>query len=480
MRTLMWFRRDLRVQDNRALFEAARIAKRGVVGIWIATPGQWRNHDDARCKVAFWFANVKLLAAELSGLNIPLLLRTVESYTGVPEVLRATARDCEATALYFNKEYEVNEARRDRRVTDHLVAAGLEVESFHDRTLLPPSEPRTRQNNFYRVFTPYKRGWLDRVENTRVRVFPAPKKQAPTGIENSTALANLPARASGSQTLTLWPAGEEEARKRLQIFVSERVTQYDAQRDIPSLDGTSQLSPYLAAGVLSPRQCFDAANRAAGTTHVPLEGGPGTWCSELIWREFYTHVLFGFPRISMHRPFLEETDQVPWRTDEEAFAAWKSGRTGFPIVDAAMRQLARTGWMHNRLRMVSAMFLTKHLLIDWRRGEQHFMQTLIDGDLAANNGGWQWAASTGTDAAPYFRIFNPFRQSKRFDPDGLFIKKFCPELTEVPAKHLHQVPKASWAEWNSRDYPGPIVDHSQARKRALEAFGTAKAQMRIR
>lgn len=480
MRTLMWFRRDLRVQDNRALYEAARAAPKGVVGIWIATPSQWKKHDDARCKVAFWFANVRLLSAELSKLNIPLLLRTAKRYSDVPEVLHATARDIDAKALYFNKEYEVNEARRDRRVTDDLAATGLEVESFHDRTLLPPSEPQSGKNTFYRVFTPYKRGWLKRLEGTRIRVFPSPKKQPPTGIENSAALASLPERASASQTLALWPAGEKEAQRRLRTFVSERVTNYDAQRDIPSIEGTSQLSPYLAAGVLSPRQCFEAASRAAGTTSVPLEGGPGTWCSELIWREFYTHVLFGFPRISMHRPFLEETDQVPWRTDEEAFSAWKSGRTGFPIVDAAMRQLAQTGWMHNRLRMVSAMFLAKHLLIDWRRGEQHFMQTLIDGDLAANNGGWQWAASTGTDAAPYFRVFNPFRQSERFDPDGLFIKKFCPELEKVPAKHLHQAPKSSCAEWNNRNYPRPIVDHGQARKRALEAFGTAKAKMRIR
>jgi deoxyribodipyrimidine photo-lyase len=199
--------------------------------------------------------------------------------------------------------------------------------------------------------------------------------------------------------------------------------------------------------------------------------GATTWISELTWRDFYAHVMVGFPRVSMNRPFKLKTNTVAWRKSEKEFEAWKNGQTGYPIVDAGMRQLNQTGWMHNRLRMVTAMFLTKHLLIDWRWGERYFMQKLIDGDLAANNGGWQWSTSTGTDSVPYFRIFNPFSQSKRFDPDGIFIKTFCPELTDVPAKPLHEATKLtnSVKEFNV-DYPGFIVEYKKCRERALKVF----------
>jgi deoxyribodipyrimidine photo-lyase len=243
---------------------------------------------------------------------------------------------------------------------------------------------------------------------------------------------------------------------------------YGAGRDIPSINGTSVLSPYLAAGVISPRQCLAMAVTQNNGT-INGQEGPTTWISELTWRDFYTHVMVGFPRVSMHQPFKLKTNSIAWRTNESDLTAWRQGKTGYPIVDAGMRQLNQTGWMHNRLRMVTAMFLSKHLLIDWRLGETYFMQRLIDGDLAANNGGWQWSASTGTDSVPYFRIFNPFSQSKRFDPDGKFIKKFCPELSDVPTAALHDAKKLSAAA-RSLDYPEFVVDHKQARERALNAF----------
>jgi deoxyribodipyrimidine photo-lyase len=245
---------------------------------------------------------------------------------------------------------------------------------------------------------------------------------------------------------------------------------YGEHRDCPAVRGTSILSPFLAAGVISPRQCLQAAVAAARSSATDAHGA-ATWISELTWRDFYTHVLVGFPRVSKNRPFRLKSDSVMWRSSDADLAAWKSGRTGYPIVDAGMRQLNQTGWMHNRLRMVTAMFLTKHLLIDWRVGEQYFMRNLIDGDLAANNGGWQWSASTGTDAAPYFRIFNPFTQSSRFDPDGKFIKTFCPELTRLPVQSLHDPQKLSEHLHRSKiDYPCCIVDHAVARDRALRAF----------
>jgi deoxyribodipyrimidine photo-lyase len=255
----------------------------------------------------------------------------------------------------------------------------------------------------------------------------------------------------------------------LQDFAG-RIHAYHTTRDLPALEGTSQLSPYLAAGVISPRQCLLTA---VSQNEGQISGAPGptTWISELTWRDFYTHVLVGFPRVSRHQPFKQKTAAIRWRTNQDEFDAWCQGQTGYPLVDAGMRQLNQTGWMHNRLRMVTAMFLTKHLLIDWRWGEKYFMQRLIDGDLAANNGGWQWSASTGTDAVPYFRIFNPFSQSQRFDPQGTFIKKYCPELTDVPAAALHDARRLGQAvRERGLVYPPLLVDHKFARQRALAEF----------
>jgi deoxyribodipyrimidine photo-lyase len=256
-----------------------------------------------------------------------------------------------------------------------------------------------------------------------------------------------------------------------------RLLAYKDQRDFPAINGTSTLSPYLAVGAISPRQCLAAAVECnAGRTH---DGQPGcdTWISELVWREFYKHILVGFPRVNKHRAFREETEELPWNDDDDQFQAWCDGRTGFPIVDAAMRQLRQTGWMHNRLRMVVAMFLTKDLFIDWRRGEQFFMQHLVDGDLAANNGGWQWSASTGTDAAPYFRIFNPISQSRKFDPHGAFIRRFLPEIAHLDDDAIHE-PYGDDAPLLTTKlaYPRPMIDRELSRERVLKAFSELKGK----
>ena len=268
----------------------------------------------------------------------------------------------------------------------------------------------------------------------------------------------------------LWPAGETAAQKCLADFAGTGLAKYHETRDFPAIGGTSCLSPWLACGALSPRQCLSAVMQ--DDKKWPGEGsGAEVWLSELIWRDFYAHVVVGFPRVSRSQPFQKKTAGLRWRDDDSDLQAWQSGQTGYPIVDAAMRQLNQTGWMHNRLRMVAAMFLSKHLLIDWRRGEKYFMQNLLDGDLAANNGGWQWSASTGTDAVPYFRIFNPFSQSERFDADGSFIRQYCPELADISASALHN-PLRLAAEIAKKkiSYPVPVVDHKIARERALAAF----------
>ena len=329
--------------------------------------------------------------------------------------------------------------------------------------IVPPDHLKTGAGKFYSVFTPYRRAWDKQVEPFAA-ILPVPRPARKTDIKPS----KFPERIDGFDLTQLrndlWPAGEAEAQKRLERF-TERLDQYDTDRDLPSVSGTSLLSPYLAAGVISPRHCLAAARKLGDNK------GAVTWVSELTWRDFYAQVLVACPRVSKHRPFKLNTDEIEWRESEEDLQAWQNGMTGFPIVDAGMRQLNRTGWMHNRLRMVTAMFLSKNLFLNWRLGERYFMRQLVDGDLAANNGGWQWSASTGTDAAPYFRIFNPFSQSKRFDPQGTFIKKMCPELESVPAAALHDPEKLTRAlEQNDVDYPSFIIDYRASRERAISAF----------
>jgi deoxyribodipyrimidine photo-lyase len=279
-----------------------------------------------------------------------------------------------------------------------------------------------------------------------------------------------------------WTAGEAEAQQRLRAFTAGRtapVFRYDGDRDRVDLDGTSGLSPYFRFGMLSPRQAAAAAADARARGRGPRRRGPEGWLNELIWREFYCAILRHFPAVQ-RTAFRADLRSIRWETDDEGFGAWCEGRTGYPIVDAAMRQLVATGWMHNRARMIAASFLVKDLLIDWRRGERFFMQHLIDGDPASNNGGWQWVAGTGTDAAPYFRVFNPVLQGRRFDPHGDYIRRWVRELSRVPSESVHEpwrMPAGAQRAAQcviGRDYPGPIVEHQAARARALARYGEAR------
>lgn len=467
-RSIVWFRRDLRVQDNSALYQAASNSSRGVIGLFVATPQQWLEHDDAACKVKFWLENLRELSGSLAKLNIPLLWQRCNSYAQVSKVVLKIVKRHDCDAVYFNKEYEVNEVRRDECVADACQKKGIQTFSFHDRVIIPPREIATKDDRFYSVFTPYRKVWDSKaIEYTRK--IPKPKKQHKIDIQPSPIPDSVSEFDVSGFRADLWGAGEGEAGKRLKNFAA-KIRRYDLGRDLPGTNGTSLLSPYLAAGVISPRQCLSAALDLNDSRIVDGQGIT-TWISELAWRDFYTHVVVGFPQVSKHLPFKQKTTSIQWRNDTRDFEAWKTGNTGYPIVDAGMRQLNQTGWMHNRLRMVTAMFLTKHLMIDWRLGEKYFMQQLIDGDLAANNGGWQWSASTGTDAAPYFRIFNPFSQSKRFDAEGKFIKQLCPELAGVSTKQLHDASKLSAArEKLELSYPDFVVDHKFARERVLAAF----------
>lgn len=477
MRTLVWFRRDLRVDDNTALAAAARNSGEGVVGVFLLSPTQWLEHDDAPCKVEFWLRSLEALRDELNALNIPLLIRTAGRFDEAPEALFSVARETGCRALHFNREYEVNERRRDAACVERFEAAGLYVRSFTDHVLLEPGEVLTQAGDFYSVFTPFRRRCTELLREQGIKQAERPSRQDPIRLPKSREVLEsdaLPSTVEGFPDSGVdagpWPGGEEEAHRRLERFLSERVARYAEGRDLPARDATSRLSPYLAAGVISPRRCLRAVMEANGGRLEGGDPGPEQWISELLWREFYQHILVGHPRVSMHRAFRQETEAIEWNADDEHFEAWCEGRTGYPLVDAAMRSLRTTGWMHNRLRMVTAMFLTKDLFLDWRRGEQHFMRHLVDGDLGSNNGGWQWAASTGTDAAPYFRIFNPIFQSRRYDPEGRFIREHLLELREVEGSAVHDPAADMPLLASGLAYPPPIVDHGTARERAIQAF----------
>lgn len=463
MTALVWLRSDLRVDDNTALHNALQRESR-VAAVFYATPAQWHEHDMAPAKAEFLWRNLACLRDALTRLNVPLHVRVVPRFSDIAADLLALCAELQCEAVFANREYAINEMRRDAAIAAQLAQRQIAWHCYDDATLLPPRSLRTQQGQPFKVFTPFKRALLALIGDSVLHCFAAPKKAA-----RWHAAPPLPAYpyAPSAVPADYWPAGENAAAERLKEFIENAIDNYSALRDVPAENATSRLSPYLALGAISIRRCVEAALAVNAGQWQSGSEGVVAWLNELIWREFYLHVLAQFPRVSMNRPLRVDTEHVRWRDDAKDFAAWCEGRTGFPLVDAAMRQLVQTGWMHNRLRMVCAMFLSKYLLLDWRLGEKFFMQHLIDGDLAANNGGWQWSASTGTDAAPYFRLLSPLRQMERFDADARFCKQYLPELAPLDAKILLQ---PGHPELLKAGYPPPLVDLKFARARALQAF----------
>jgi deoxyribodipyrimidine photo-lyase len=441
------------------------------VALYLLSPGQWQRHDDAPCKVDFWLRNLAELSTALGRLNVPLLIRQADSWDAAPDVIGKLCRELRIDAVRVNEEYGINEQRRDQAMARRLDEQGVAFHSHLDQLLFQPGSLLTQSGGYFKVYSQFRKLCYQRLHTALPPQVPSPKAQAPLALASDAVPAAVTGFAAPSEALRqLWPAGEGCAHERLARFADEQIGYYHDARDFPAKPGTSQLSAYLAAGVLSPRQCLHAALQINQGEFDSGNSGVVTWVNELLWREFYKHILVGYPRVSRHRAFRPETEALPWRDAADELAAWQQGRTGFPLIDAAMRQLHATGWMHNRLRMVVAMFLTKNLLIDWRVGERYFMGQLIDGDLAANNGGWQWSASTGTDAVPYFRLFNPISQSRRFDPQGRFIRHWLPELAGLDDKAIHEPSGARGGLFDELDYPRPIVDLGHSRERALAAF----------
>lgn len=454
---IVWFRQDLRVNDNPALFHAAEYAAEEgrVIGLYIEATEQRILHHDSKAKIGLTYDSLLELRKELNELNIPLHIVKASSFENQIEVLNSWIKKEEADALFFNNEYPINELERDDRVARLMRDEGAEVCRFNGDLAVEPNTIKNKQGDPYKVFTPYKKAWIEKHKTSRLEPFDAPGKRELVLGEQETY------DFSESYRDDIWQPGTRAALEKLQAFLG-KVDKYKEKRDIPSVAGTSLISPHLAIGTISVRQCIHELYKHYEQDEAKLYGDK--WLSELVWREFYRQILIDQPEITKHKPFNSDAKEV-WVSNNEAFEAWKEGRTGFPIIDAAMRQLNQTGWMHNRLRMNAAMFLNKLCLVDWRWGEKYFMEQLIDGDFASNNGGWQWCSSTGADGAPYFRIMSPLSQSKRFDEKGDFIRKFVPELKGLDNKSIHEPNSEQRKECG---YPEPVINYKESRQRALE------------
>lgn len=466
---LVWFRADLRVHDNFALAAACASRSASVKALFIATPGQWKTHAMAPRQAALLNVYLNALQHALAEKGIPLIYREVEDFAASVKAVVDVCQKEHVSHLFYNYQYEVNERQRDAAVEKAL--PDVACQGFDDSVMLAPGSVVTGNNEMYKVFTPFKNAYLRRLKADLPECVGAPRVREGGALSESSPTLTFDYPQQDFDT-ALFPADEKSAIGQLRQFCQHHAGEYENRRDFPAIEGTSRLSACLALGVLSPRQCL---HRLLAEQPDALNGGSGSvWLNELIWREFYRHLMTYHPDLCKHRPFIPWTDKVKWNDNPQYLRAWEEGKTGYPIVDAAMRQLNSTGWMHNRLRMIVASFLVKDLLIDWRSGEHYFMSRLIDGDLAANNGGWQWAASTGTDAAPYFRIFNPTTQGERFDTEGNFIRQWLPELAHVPGKAIHD--PWTWADKTATtlNYPRPIVDHKQARAATLAAYEAAR------
>jgi len=463
---LVWFRRNLRLDDNVPL-DAALRAHESVVPVFVLDD-HYLTEDFSPPRLAFLSGTLRELASALEAKGSRLLVRKGPS----GEALAALARETGAEAVYGHHDHEPHGRELAREAEAALAPQGTRLRLLPDLHLVPPGSLRTEAGRPFTVFTPFARRWRE-ADKEAPRPGP-PRVPTPDAVLRPS-FASVPLDRPRAFRVAGPPAspaaGEAEGRVRWAAFRERALRRYADDRDLPGTEGTSRLSPHLRFGTLGVRRLLSEAREAWKAADAAGRRSIDVFVSELAWREFYASILAEFPRV-LSESFRGEFGRFPWVTGEAAearFAAWRDGRTGYPIVDAGMRQLAHEGWMHNRVRMIVASFLTKHLLVDWRRGERLFRERLADGDPASNNGGWQWSAGCGTDAQPFFRIFNPVLQGERFDPDGTYVRRWVPELAAraKAGRDLH----APWrAPRPPADYPAPIVDHATARGAALDAF----------
>jgi len=450
---IVWFRQDLRLADNPAL-RAAAASGAPILPLFVLddeTPGNWRWGGASR-----WW-----LHHSLAGLNKSLRRHLVLRRGDAAKIIKALAKDTKAQGVVWNRCYEPFALERDRRLAEELGKAGVVAETFNAALLHEPWEVKNRSGKPFQVFTPFWKT-MRGMDVDRPHAAPRRMRLAKANSERLESWKLLPRYPDWAKDFD-WTPGEKAAHRALYDFLDD-VKDYAHARDIPARHGTSRLSPHLHWGELSPRQIWHAVRtHGHGTGHE-------TFLKELGWREFCIQLLFHHPQLPSE-PLDKRFETFKWRRSDKDFHAWTKGRTGIPIVDAGMRQLWQTGWMHNRVRMIVASFLIKHLGIHWRQGERWFWDTLVDADLGNNAANWQWVAGCGADAAPFFRVFNPVLQGKKFDPDGAYVRRYVPELKMVPDKHIH----SPWeAPQPPADYPAPIVDLAAGRERALKSFKALK------
>ncbi|KAI0445841.1 deoxyribodipyrimidine photo-lyase [Xylaria telfairii] len=482
-----WFKMDLRITDNRALWEASEKAREAgvpLICIYMVSPEDFEAHLTAPVRVDFTMRTLHGLKKDLAALDIPLYVETVEKRKELPNRIIDLMEEWGASHLFANMEYEVDELRREAKMVRMCADRGLAMEVFHDTCVVPPGALTSGSGKQYAVYTPWYRTWVAHVHANPdlLDTFEPPSRNAPDARDKVATLfdCNIPdvpenkrlSEDDAKRFHAIWPAGEHEAAERVEKFCEEKISQYAKRRDFPAQMATASISVHLAAGTLSARTAIRTARDRNKTRKLDAGiEGIQTWISEVAWRDFYKHVLVNWPYICMNKPFKPEYSNIEWSYNTSHFTAWCEGRTGFPIVDAAMRQIRSMGYMHNRCRMIVASFLSKDLLIDWRMGERFFMEHLVDGDFASNNGGWGFSASVGVDPQPYFRIFNPLLQSEKFDPDGEYIRKWVPELKNIEGRAIHDpYGRGAAAQAKKAGYPKPIVNHKESRDRALTAY----------
>lgn len=478
---ILWFRQDLRLHDNAAL-QAAHALGGPIIPVYILDDegeGRWRMGAASR-----WWLHHSLAAldAALRLRGSRLLLARGESGA----VIRALISETKAGAVYWNRRYESAAITRDKQIKAELTASGVEAKSFNSALLFEPHTIANKQGGPFQVFTPYWRHCLAQPIADELARSSRTALSAPETWPRSRELAELellPSLNWADGFSEHWEPGESGAQKRLKCFLANKSAGYDEARDLPYEDGTSGLSPHLHFGEIGPRQIWAAARALSQDSGVfPLNNGVQRFLTEIGWREFAYHLLYHFPE-TPNQPLREKFKAFPWANDTDSgkLNAWQRGQTGYPIVDAGMRQLWQTGWMHNRVRMVVASFLVKHLRLSWTHGAAWFWDTLVDADLASNTLGWQWSAGCGADAAPYFRIFAPVTQGEKFDPKGEYVRRWVPELAQVPSRYIHKPWEAPPEVLTSagvklgKNYPQPTVDHARARAEALAAFKSLRA-----
>lgn len=477
MTAIVWFRRDLRLHDHAALHKAVQTDE-DIVPVCILEDRFCRSETVGDRRLHAFLSAVSALGKNLEHVGSRLIIRHGEPLQVLEQLIQETGAD----KLFYNRDYSPFARSRDEQVEMALRSKGVFVQACKDLVLHEPGEIMNKQGKAYAVFTPFRRVWQTLPKD---RLYPmAEKLPAWDGItelfsEKAPVVEQFGRKKPLGEQWKPSLFGEEAARQRLKQFIEEDLYRYKEKRNFPGVEGTSRLSFALQAGTLSIRTVYHAAAEALLEARGDEVASIESFLTELIWREFYQQVLFFHPHTVEHA-YLPQFEEVAWENKEELFSLWCHAQTGYPIVDAAMRQLNETGWMHNRLRMITASFLTKDLLVDWRAGMAYFAKQLIDCDDAANIGGWQWSASTGTDPQPYFRIFNPVSQGEKFDPDGAFVKKYLPVLQHVPLQYIHkpwEMPLHLQEQTGcviGLDYPPPCVDHAQRRKLALTLFQEAR------